>query len=227
MKTARFLPAQIWTISQADEGNTVYIRPEGSNLVVPVYVSESDVQALLVELTHILAPRPMVHELLLSAINSLDGKLDRVEIYGIRNGSYLCRVVLLRSGKEIFLESRPADILCLSARIECPVQIDDDVVSKNGIPLEQASGSPESQRPRPESLPVAGYLHRELKSALDREDYERAAVLRDRIAAIDHGAVPYRVPGSSLTADSSEPESDRGAESGLGAESGYPSSGEP
>ena len=92
MKTARFLPAQIWTISQADEGNTVYIRPEGSNLVLPVFVSENDIQAILVELTHILASRPMVHELLLSAINSLDGKLDRVEIYGTRNGTLLCRV---------------------------------------------------------------------------------------------------------------------------------------
>ncbi|GEM_PF-294516 len=221
MKTARFLPAQIWTISQADEGNTVYIRPEGSNLVVPVYVSESDIQALLVELTHILAPRPMVHELLLSAINSLDGKLDRVEIYGIRNGSYLCRVVLLRSGKEIFLESRPADILCLSARIECPVQIDDDVVARNGIPLEKASGSPESPRPRPEALPVAGYLHRELKTALDCEDYERAAVLRDRIAAIDRGVVPFQATGPSLTAGAGE------ADSGRAAESGFPSSSEP
>ncbi len=196
MKTARFLPAQIWTISQADEGNTVYIRPEGSNLVLPVCVSEPEIQAILVELTHILAPRPMVHELLLSAISSLDGKLDRVEIYGMKNGSYLCRVVLLRSGKEIFLESRPADILCLSARIECPVQIDDEVVAKNGIPIERVSANRDQEVVEGEAPSVSGFLLRELKVAVDSEDYERAAQLRDRIADLSRESRPVSGSGS-------------------------------
>src|SRR5574344_2957295 len=120
MKTARFLPAQIWTIAQAEAGNAVFIRPEGSDRVLPVYVSEGDIQMLLVEMTHILAPRPMVHELLLSAIDALNGKLERVEIYGIRSGSYLCRVILTQGSRECSLESRPSDILCLSARLDCP-----------------------------------------------------------------------------------------------------------
>ena len=191
MKTARFQPAQIWTITQADEGNTVFIRPEGSNLVLPVFVSESDIQAILVELTHILAPRPMVHELLLSAINSLDGKLDRVEIYGIRNGTYLCRVVLVRAGKEILLESRPADILCLSARIECPVHIDDEVIAKNGMPIERAAVQNDMHGKESDTPSVVGILQKELKIALEREDYERAAVLRDRLAELDR-TVPGR-----------------------------------
>ena len=220
MKTARFLPAQIWTISQADEGNTVYIRPEGSNLVVPVYVSESDIQSILVELTHILAPRPMVHELLLSAINSLDGKLDRVEIYGIRNGTYLCRVVLLRSGKEIFLESRPADILCLSARIDCPVQIDDDVVAKHGMLIERVNASHTTPEKQIESPSVAGFLQRELKGALDREDYERAAVLRDRILALEAGV---GIPKAARTGGKGSAESD--GEGGLLDDYGFLSTG--
>lgn len=191
MKTARFQPAQIWTITQADEGNTVFIRPEGSNLVLPVFVSESDIQAILVELTHILAPRPMVHELLLSAINSLDGKLDRVEIYGIRNGTYLCRVVLVRAGKEILLESRPADILCLSARIECPVHIDDEVIAKNGMPIERVAVQNDMHGKESDTPSVVGILQKELKTALEREDYERAVVLRDRLAELDR-SVPGR-----------------------------------
>ena len=68
---------------------------------------------------------------------------------------------------------------------------------------------------------MAGYLHRELKTALDCEDYERAAVLRDRIAAIDRGVVPFQATGPSLTAGAGE------ADSGRAAESGFPSSSEP
>ena len=118
MKTARFIPSQIWTIAQIDAGTAVFVRAEDSNIVLPVYVSENDTQSILVELTHILAPRPMVHELLLAAVEALGGVLERVEIYGIRSGSYLCRIVLVRDRKEFFLESRPSDILCLAARTE-------------------------------------------------------------------------------------------------------------
>ncbi len=181
MKTARFLPAQIWTIAQADEGNAVFIRPDGSNMVLPVYVSEGDIQNILVELTHILAPRPMVHELLLSAIESLQGKLDRVEIYGIRAGSYLCRIVLLQNGKEIRLESRPSDILCLSARVECPVHVDDEVLARNGIPADRVTGKSDVTEGVHEPPSVTNFLQKELNSALDHEEYERAAVLRDRL----------------------------------------------
>jgi len=78
------LPAQIWTISQTDDGNAVYVRPDGSELVLPVYVSEGDVQTILVELTHIMAPRPMIYELFLGTVEALHGRLVRVEIYDVR-----------------------------------------------------------------------------------------------------------------------------------------------
>jgi len=192
MKTARFLPAQIWTIAQADEGNAVFIRPDGSNMVLPVYVSEGDIQNILVELTHILAPRPMVHELLLAAIDALQGKLDRVEIYGIRAGSYLCRIVLVQNGKELKLESRPSDILCLSARVECPVHIDDEVLARNGIPADRVTGKADASVGVQEPPSVTNFLQKELLSAVEREEYERAAVLRDRLVELSRIETGHR-----------------------------------
>jgi uncharacterized protein len=184
MKTARFLTAQIWTIAQAEGGNAVYIRPSGSDIALPVYVSENDIQTILVELTHILAPRPMLVELLLATINSLHGRLDRVEIYGIRNGAYLCRVILVSSGKEIRLESRPSDILCLSARVDCPVHIDDEILSTNGIPVERISSYADNGWKSQEVIPLTEILQKELIVAIELEDYERAAAIRDQLSEL-------------------------------------------
>jgi len=186
MKTARFLPSQIWTITKADAGNAVFIRPEGSNVVLPVYVSEIDIQNILVELTHILAPRPMVHELLLATIDALQARLDHVEIYGIRSGTYLCRLVLTQNGKEIMLESRPSDILCLSARMECAVNVDDEVLALNGIPADQVTGSSEQNMASAEQPSVVTFLQHELNEAVDKEEFERAASLRDRISSLNN-----------------------------------------
>ena len=186
MKTARFLPSQIWTITKADAGNAVFIRPEGSNVVLPVYVSEIDIQNILVELTHILAPRPMVHELLLATIDALQARLDHVEIYGIRSGTYLCRLVLTQNGKEIMLESRPSDILCLSARMECAVNVDDEVLALNGLPAEQVTGRSDQNMASAEQPSVVTFLQHELNEAVDKEEFERAASLRDRISSLNN-----------------------------------------
>jgi uncharacterized protein len=184
MKTARFSPSQIWTVSQLDNGNAVYIRPEGSSVALPVYVSESDIQTILVELTHVLAPRPMVYELLLETIEALQGKLERVEIYGIRNGSYLSRLILSHHGKEIPLESRPSDILCLSARMQCPICVDDDLLAQSGVPVDRVAASPERSASSSDSSSVVSFLRHELQTALEKEEYERAAILRDRLSSI-------------------------------------------
>lgn len=149
--------------------------------MLPMFVSESDIQLILVELTHILAPRPMVHELLLATIESLQGKLERVEIYGIRSGTYLCRMVLVQNGREIALESRPADILCLSARIDCPIYVDDEVLARNGVPASSVQSAQDTAVMSHTEQPVVLYLQNELKSAVEREDYERAAEVRDQL----------------------------------------------
>lgn len=181
MRTVRFLPSKIWSIAQAESGSAVFIRPDEANVVLPVYVSEFDIQNILIEMTHILAPRPMVHELLLSAIDSLEGKLERVEIYGIRAGTYLCRIVIKKNGRLIRLESRPSDILCLSARIECPVHIHDDVVQLNAIPVESLSSFSTSRKSDIREPSECLLLQSELQLSLDTEDYERAVLLRDEI----------------------------------------------
>ena len=164
----------------------MFIRPEGSSVVLPVYVSEIDIQNILVELTHILAPRPMVHELLIATIDALQARLDHVEIYGIRSGTYLCRLVLMQNGKEIRLESRPSDILCLSARMECAVNVDDEVLALNGIPAEQVTGNSEPSTSSPDQPSVVTFLQRELCEAVDKEEFERAASLRDRISSLNN-----------------------------------------
>jgi len=186
------LPSHIWTIAQADSGSAVFVRPEDSDLALPVFLSETDIQLILVELTHILAPRPMVHELLLATIDSLQGKLARVEIYGVRSGTLLCRIVLSQHGREIALESRPSDILCLSARVDCPIFVDDEVLSRNGVPASSVRGANDGSEPAPSEPPVMLYLQGELKAAVEREDYERAAELRDQLNGLTRNGIQGR-----------------------------------
>lgn len=181
MGVTDFVPTKIWTISQEFTGNAVFLRPENSHIVLPVFVTENDIQTILIELTHVLAPRPMVHELLLSAIEALEGRLLRAEIYACKRGSYLCSLVIEQNNKEVYLESRPSDILCIAARADCPVYVESSILSKNGLPADRVTSNQENNKGVREPASVVSFLKKELQSAVDQEEFERAAHLRDRL----------------------------------------------
>lgn len=187
MKTARFLPAQIWTITKARPGNAVYIRPEHSDRVVPVYLNDAEAHAVMVELSHVLVPRPLVHDLVLASIEALGGKLSHVEIFGIKNDSYQTRMVIVQQGREHRVDARPQDILCLSARTGCPVLVSEAVLRQTGVPVSLLGSQAVSSDSVPQTGPltVEHYLMRELDKAVSAEDFERAARLRDRLRELE------------------------------------------
>jgi protein-arginine kinase activator protein McsA len=64
------------------------------------------------------------------------------------------------------------------------VHIDDEVLAHNGIPVENVAV--QSDKPQSAEQPsVITFLRRELQSALEKEEYERAAILRDRLTSLN------------------------------------------
>jgi protein-arginine kinase activator protein McsA len=51
------------------------------------------------------------------------------------------------------------------------------------------SGSPDPDEAPSETPSLSVFLRKELQTALDREDYERAALLRDQLAEIERHTV--------------------------------------
>jgi len=54
----------------------------------------------------------------------------------------------------------------------------------NGIPADRVAGTPESNGDIREPASVVSFLKRELQTAVDHEEFERAAHLRDRLAEL-------------------------------------------
>jgi len=181
------LPAQIWTITKTRPGNAVYIRPERSDRVVPVYLNDEQSHAVMVELSNVLVTRPLAHDLVLATITALGGKLSHVEIYGIKNDTYQTRIVIDQQGREHRLDARPQDILCLSARTGCPVMVSELVLKQTGLPVSALGHQAVSSDSVPQTGPltVERYLMSELEKAIFAEEFERAARLRDRLHELE------------------------------------------
>lgn len=180
MQKAQFIPAHVWNIAQTGNGSEVFIRALSSDIAIPVHMSENDTQCMLIELTRIQVPRPMIHDVLLSTVSSLGGVIKRFEIYAVSSGSYLSRLVLSRNKKELILESRPSDIICLSVRTKIPFLVAQDVFTSYGLAVQDLSLGENFPLPSKQEI-MDELIKTELETAVSNEEYEKAALLRDML----------------------------------------------
>ena len=177
------LRAEIWTVVQTGEGNAVLLRPRNQNVAVPIFIGQLEIQSILAGKEGISLPRPLTHDLFLNLLDSLNLVLDRMEIHEIKDNTFHARLVITggvySADKPLVLDSRPSDALGLAVRRKCPILIASEIVSETGISLElfinafKQDGSAQEEK--------RGRLIDRLNQAVEMEEYEQAAKIRDML----------------------------------------------
>jgi uncharacterized protein len=185
--------AEIWSIARIGQDNAVLIRPVGTQVAVPIYIDQSQTQSILIGLGNVPLPRPLTHDLLISTLKNLDVKIERVEITHLKDGTYFAQLVLDRNGESIIIDSRPSDSIALAVRIKCPIFIAEEVVEEAANEISEITGETvetaeqgESQVRAPskgktDDVSETEVLEARLKKAIEEENYEQAAMLRDKL----------------------------------------------
>ncbi|MCC8107909.1 MAG: bifunctional nuclease family protein [Planctomycetes bacterium] len=80
-------------------------------------------------------PRPLTHDLLMTLMTALGGKLLRVAISDLRedaegNGTFYGFLVVEDNNTEIVIDCRPSDAIAMATRAECPIYVSRDVIDK-------------------------------------------------------------------------------------------------
>ncbi len=200
------VPAEVWTVAKAEQGNAVLVRPLGLDVAVPIFIAPLEAQSILIGLGSVKMPRPLTHDLFITVLESLESSVNRVEITALKEGTYYAKLILDSSGSEIAVDARPSDCLALAVRVKCPIYIDEAVVDEAGISvkmveeknreLKQEQGAGETSTEESETPTVTevaplvqedemSSLRKLLQAAIDEENYEEAARLRDKIREID------------------------------------------
>ncbi len=189
--------AEIWTVARTDKGNAVLVKPLGSERAVPIFIGQLEAQSILIGLGNVPMPRPLTHDLMIALLEKLNVSVERVEITELKDGTFYAQLQIKQGMKKLTIDSRPSDALGLAARLHCPVFIAEAVVDEAGISVnmiqteeaeetEQAEEdlateigeSEETESPQEQEK---NRLLEELQKAVEQENYEEAARLRDRI----------------------------------------------
>ena len=176
--------------TQAGAFALVLLEKDGTRQL-PIIVGASEAQAIILELKGITPPRPLTHALFASVLDALGAQLLRVLIYKVESGVYYA-YLYLRAGDTIFrIDSRTSDAIILALRMAAPIFIYDDILEAGHIRIsdledeEQGKAANSNKTNAPSQTepqePTLDSLKKALEKAVEKENYEQAAVLRDKI----------------------------------------------
>lgn len=183
------------SVSQSHNYAVVLGEKEGSRRL-PIVIGAFEAQAIAVAMERMTPNRPLTHDLFKNALDTFGIDLKEVIINDLLDGIFYAKLICLRQGEIIEIDSRTSDALAMAVRFNCPVYTYEFILETAGVILDESSEVDEEEaenmalREKPSKAekkggPLSSYsidaLKKMLNEVLADENYEKAAKIRDEI----------------------------------------------
>jgi bifunctional DNase/RNase len=134
--------------------------------------------------------RPLTHDLIKNILTTFDTIIKEVLINNLLEGVFYAQLICDKDGEEYIIDSRTSDALAMAVRFGCPIYIYSHIMDSAGMEYVESGDEDESEEPQEmfqeeEPSDYGIYTSKELdallKEALENEDYEKAARVRDEM----------------------------------------------
>ena len=158
-----------------------------------------EAQAIAIEIEKIIPNRPMTHDLFKSFAHSFDYKVDEIIISDLKEGVFFAKIVCSSGNKTMEVDARPSDAIAIGLRFDAPIFTYESILAEAGIVLTDESEDDISEIKSSLGSPVKAEkeevkkegglkdlsvdkLNELLNEAIENEDYEKAAKIRDELS---------------------------------------------
>ena len=150
---------------------------------LPVIVGSFEAQSIALAIEVVDTPRPLTHDLICDMITGINGELKTVKINNLSDGVFYAKMELetLEIGQKT-IDARPSDAIAVALRMNTPILVAPDVMTEASVLEQTLTEDKASNKKIKLSVDV---LKEKLKSAIEKEEYEMAAKLRDKISEME------------------------------------------
>ena len=190
--------------SQSQSGSfALVLGEENGNRRLPIIIGMFEAQAIAIEIEKIIPNRPMTHDLFKSFASGFNFTVEEIFISDLREGVFFAKIVCSDGIKNIDIDARPSDAIAIGLRFDVPIFTYEHILSEAGIVLsdmnEEVENSasadlPKEKKEEPKKKRSSDkaktdqikdtpseQLKTMLNEALEKEDYEKAARIRDEL----------------------------------------------
>ncbi len=177
--------------SQSQSGAYALILGEvGGQRRLPIIIGGFEAQSIAIELEKMKPSRPLTHDLFKNFADHYKVNIKEVVINKFEQGVFFAKLVCVQGEIENEIDARTSDAVALAIRFSCPIYTNEKLLAEAGVLLDETksgvSGVHEQKaKPKSKDSDYAEFsvaeLNKMLKEAIDREEYEKASVIRDEI----------------------------------------------
>jgi len=118
-------------IDEKRADQVIVLKEKQGERQFPIVIGLVEASSIKMKLSGVDLPRPLTHDLLLSTIEGLGARLDRIVIDDLIDETFLAKLVLTtREGAETFIDARPSDSVALALRAKAPIFVEDRVFNQ-------------------------------------------------------------------------------------------------
>ncbi|MDO7883878.1 bifunctional nuclease family protein [Hymenobacter cheonanensis] len=191
--------------SQSQSGSFALILGEKhGNRRLPIIIGMFEAQSIAIQIEKISPNRPLTHDLFKAFAEHVHVTIIEVVISDLKEGVFYSRIVCSDGATTFEIDARPSDAIAIGLRFGVPIFTVESVLSEAGIILSDLDEASEDEdeddtdededdddNPRPAPQPAEprepsgqvslDELTKMLAQAVEKEDYEKAAKIRDEL----------------------------------------------
>ena len=183
--------------SQSQSGSFALVLGETEgNRRLPIIIGMFEAQAIAIEIEKIVPNRPMTHDLFKSFAHGYEFKVTEIIISDLKEGVFFAKLICEGSNGTVEIDARPSDAIAIGLRFDAEIYSYETILSEAGIVLSDeieediTEIKSEIKVEKDESVSVPDSLKDDtvdklnelLNEAIENEDYERAAQIRDELS---------------------------------------------
>ena len=179
--------------SQSQIGSYVLVLSEKKgNKKIPIIIKPTEAQRIALDLEGIKSPRPLTHDLFKSVTDAFSIDVQEVFIYSLAEGIFYTKMIVSNGIEEVEIECTGGDGVALSVIYKCPIYVTTEILDSVGIVIaDDGSGLSHDlddegeiyDSPKEIAISIEDLEHM-MNDAIENEEYEIAAEIRDRIGKL-------------------------------------------
>ncbi len=195
------------TPSISGGGYAIILKEVSGNRRLPIIIGQYEAQSIALELEGIKPPRPLTHDLLKEVIETFGYSVNSIVINELRDSTFYAKIKFDSSSIEE-MDARPSDAIAIALKFSSPIYVNSDIMDEVGfvpdydeqvlpknegefeeseteISSEQIKSKPVETKNLSNKEKKLLQLRNDLDEAITKEDYEKAAQLRDEIKKLE------------------------------------------
>lgn len=171
------------------QASGIILKEQNGKRTLPIVIGEYEAQSIALALENLKPPRPITHDLAANMLDLMGVTMESVLISELRDNTYFAIIRLRKSDMELIeVDARPSDAIALAVRLGTSIFVNEEVMDQAAYIADEKESETASNYLYHAPADELDNLKRQLKEAVEAEEYEKAARLRDKIKRLESGS---------------------------------------